>query len=248
MYLGTYFRVPVYLHWSGKLQIILVTLFVANQTLIIHPDWTIAAALCGILAATGLMVTVIIHELGHAVAAQYAGGSCSAIHYHFLGGVALLADVHGLKSADKYGLMALAGPFTNMAMVLLIAIAIICRMMLTPELTFLEQIENFGVFWTVMCWLVVANLDMIVFNLLPLLPLDGGRATYAVLWQVSGSRKMSMIAAAGMTTLGAPLLFVAALNFYQAGWFYQFTVWHMGFISLAMVAMAWLEAAHMWRS
>jgi len=248
MYLGTFFRVPVYLHWSGMLQIALVTIFVGHQTSLIHPDWTIQAAMCGVLIALGLMVTVIIHELGHAVAAQYAGGSCSAIHYHFLGGVALLADIHDLRSPDKYGLMALAGPFTNMAMVLLIAIAIIFRMMLTPELTFVEQLENFGLFWTFMCWMVIANLNMIAFNLLPLLPLDGGRATYAALWQVSGSRKASMVVAAGMTTLGMPMLFTIAFYAYMEGWVLQFTVWEIGALGFLLTAGAWSETLHIWRS
>ena len=151
-----------------------------------------------VLVAIGLGVllgvSVLAHELGHCVAARMLGIEVVAVRLYLLGGVSELAT--GPVGARDEALVAAAGPAVSGVLA--------------------------GAFWLallpttggtigalVLLLLALSNLVIAVFNLLPALPLDGGRVLRAGIWGVTGSRRAGTVAA----VVGG-LVLAAAL----AGW------------------------------
>lgn len=123
-----------------------------------------------------LFTTVLIHELGHALAARSVGGSASSILLWPLGGLAYVAHDRGPK-ADVW--VSVAGPLTHLPMIGI--------WLLAAFLTYHDKTDSFSIdinqiypeenLGHAICaasfWL---NISLLVFNLfLPAYPLDGGR-------------------------------------------------------------------------
>ena len=114
----------------------------------------------GALAAIGLFTSVLIHELGHAVAARLYGVKTLEIRLWFLGGVARLDEMPRARGAEA--VVAVAGPVTSVV----IGLALWWSLPLV--------IEQPGVA-LVVSYLAITNVALALFNMLPALPLDGGR-------------------------------------------------------------------------
>jgi Zn-dependent protease len=120
----------------------------------------------GIIAAVGLFTSVLIHELGHAFTARLFDVEVEGITLWFLGGVAQFPEMP--KERGREAVVAIAGPITS---ILLAA--------------------GFYLLWTVPDWgapalfvasyLTITNAALAVFNMLPALPLDGGRVLRSLL-------------------------------------------------------------------
>jgi Zn-dependent protease len=119
--------------------------------------------LLGLLAATGLFLSVLLHELGHALAARRYGIATRRITLWLLGGVAQLERIPQ-EPLKELG-VAVAGPLVSFALALLFWL--------------LRQGEGVAGFLT--HYLALVNLTLGLFNLLPALPLDGGRVFRALL-------------------------------------------------------------------
>jgi Zn-dependent protease/predicted transcriptional regulator len=124
--------------------------------------WTV-----GVVAALGLFVSVLIHELGHSWAALRYGVETESITLWLLGGIASLKSIP--KEWDKEFWIAVAGPTTSFL------VAGVCYLILVAVPTTLSV----PVF--VLGWLAIMNLVLAVFNLLPAFPMDGGRILRALL-------------------------------------------------------------------
>ncbi|MCP4448859.1 MAG: hypothetical protein GY811_26520 [Myxococcales bacterium] len=122
--------------------------------------------LSGIFVVLLAFGSVILHEFGHALTARRLGVNVSAIELHFFGGVAKLTSLP--KSANDEVLIAAAGPVVSFA---LAGIGYL-----------LYAATGLGGF----ALLSAVNLVMALFNLLPTLPMDGGRIFRALL-----SKRMS---------------------------------------------------------
>ncbi len=120
----------------------------------------------GLVAALGLFASVVVHELGHAVTARLYGVQTLEIRLWFLGGVAQFKDIPRRRGAEA--LVALAGPATSLALAALLWIALPAAPFGAPGAT-------------VVGYLAVTNLGLAMFNLLPAIPLDGGRVLRSVL-------------------------------------------------------------------
>lgn len=128
----------------------------------LHPLFTIVLALA---AATGhfleiilLFGLVLIHELGHAAAAKQFGWRVREVQLTPFGGVAV-TDEDGAMPAREEAIVAAAGPAMNAFMI-----------------AFAYAMWGAGVWthaWTI--YFVQANATLLLFNLLPVLPLDGGK-------------------------------------------------------------------------
>lgn len=116
---------------------------------------------------------VALHELGHAIAAMLYGIRTSDITLYPIGGVARLENMPERPLPEI--VVALAGPAVNV----LIAAAI-AAMMTLDGLTPLGGNDGSAItaFWN---QLLVANLMLVVFNLLPAFPMDGGRVLRAAI-------------------------------------------------------------------
>jgi len=116
------------------------------------------------LFVVGLYASVFLHELAHLVAARGFGLRVRSITLHLLGGETAI-DSPSRTPVQEF-VISVVGPLVSLA------IGVVCLY------------NNYG--YAVVAALGWINIVVGVFNLLPGLPLDGGRALRAAIWQVSG--------------------------------------------------------------
>jgi Zn-dependent protease len=122
------------------------------------------------VAALLFFVSVLLHELGHALRARREGVEIEGITLWLFGGVATLRGVW--QSAGAEFRIAVAGPLVTVALTaLFLAAALVVG---------LQEVDG------VVAWLGFVNLSLLVFNLIPAVPLDGGRILHAGLWHLRG--------------------------------------------------------------
>jgi len=170
--LGTLFDIPVYLHWTFFLLLAFVAFsraFVAGA----------GAALGGVLFVSAIFGCVVLHEFGHALAARRYGIRTRDVTLLPIGGVARLER---MPDDPRHELVvALAGPAVNVAIAGLLG----AWLFVTGGGTFTAQ-------------LLSVNLALVVFNMLPAFPMDGGRVLRALM-----ARRMSYVHATDLAaTIG----------------------------------------------
>jgi Zn-dependent protease/CBS domain-containing protein len=124
-----------------------------------------------IVAAVLFFASLLGHELGHAFVAQREGMEIEGITLWLFGGVAKFKGT--FPSAGAEFRIAIAGPLVSLALGL--AFSLVAWAAGLPE-----ELDG------VAAWLGYINLALLVFNLLPALPLDGGRVLRSALWQAKG--------------------------------------------------------------
>lgn len=137
----------------------------------------------GLLAALLLFVSVLLHELSHSVAARRYGIPVSGITLHVFGGVSQME-----REPDRPGVefvVAIVGPLTSLAIAAVLALAT-ASLPLPPAAA------------AVLRYLIVVNVAVGLFNLVPGFPLDGGRLLRAGLWKAKGNLQW----ATRMATMG----------------------------------------------
>ena len=135
-----------------------------------RPAWEYAAM--GVIATACFFTSLVLHELGHALQARREGVQIEGITLWLFGGVAKFAG--RFPSAGAEFRIAIAGPLVTLALGLSFAAAAA----IWPQP---------GAVRAVLLWLAYINLALLVFNLLPAMPLDGGRVLRSALWARSGS-------------------------------------------------------------
>lgn len=121
----------------------------------------------GTLSAVGLFVSVTIHELGHSYAARRYGLTIESITLWILGGMAALSEVP--REWDREFWIAIAGPATSV----LVGAGCYVGLLATPA--------SLPIVRFVVGYLAIVNLILVMFNLLPAFPMDGGRILRALL-------------------------------------------------------------------
>ncbi|MEI2702954.1 MAG: site-2 protease family protein [Baekduia sp.] len=198
-------------------------------------EWIPSASqgeLFGLAAAAALAfsASVALHELGHALTARRFGIDVIGIDLWVLGGFTHLSREP--ERAREEFLIAAAGPAVNVVLValclLLTAAAAPDGMSLTEALAGTETDSALVVLGS---WLALINGGLLLFNLLPGYPLDGGRMAQAVIWKLTGSRGRAtrLTGIAGRTfglliaTGGLVLLWtsdsIAGFSLMLLGWF-----------------------------
>ena len=155
-----------------------------------------------IVAALLFFSSLLLHELGHALEARREGMHIDGITLWLFGGVAKFRGIFPSAWAELR--IALAGPLVSL---------VLGAAFIGAALAYSGAREAD----TVLAWLGEINIVLLVFNLLPALPLDGGRVLRSVLWGVRGDfLSATRVAAAIGRAFGA--LFVAgglALVFFE---------------------------------
>jgi Zn-dependent protease/CBS domain-containing protein len=124
-----------------------------------------------IVAAFFFFLSILLHEFGHALQARREGIEIDGITLWLFGGVARFKGAW--KTAGAEFRVAIAGPLVSLVLgVLFVLIALI------PGLP--ESVD------AVAAWLGYINLSLLVFNLIPAQPLDGGRVLHSALWRYKG--------------------------------------------------------------
>jgi Zn-dependent protease/predicted transcriptional regulator len=162
-----------------------------------NPGLSDAAYIAMALAAAGLFfVSLLAHELGHAATARREGMAIEGITLWLFGGVARFKGMFPSAGAELR--IALAGPAVSLVIGVGCTLAAWAFQLPSP-------VDG------VLAWLGYVNLVLLLFNLLPALPLDGGRVLQAVLWQRRGDFARATGLAAGVGRAFALLLIVGGL-------------------------------------
>jgi Zn-dependent protease len=172
---GRLLGIPLWIHASWFLVLGLVVWAVTDEYGVVLPRIPLVERLA-MAAVTGVafFACLAVHEVAHAVVARRFGVQVRGITLFMLGGV---AEIEGeLPSPGSEFAVALAGPATSIAIGSTMAL-------LSSGAAALGWSGVEGVAFT----LAVVNLGVAVFNLVPGLPLDGGRILRAAIWRRTGS-------------------------------------------------------------
>jgi Zn-dependent protease len=162
-----------------------------------------------IVAAVLFFVSLQLHELGHALVARREGVEIEGITLWLFGGVAKFKGM--FPSAGAEFRIAVAGPIVSLGIgVFFVLIALVGDL---PE-----AVDG------VVGYLGYINLVLLVFNLIPALPLDGGRVLRSILWQTKGDFRWATNVAAEVARvfaylfIGLGLAEVFFLNSFAGVW------------------------------
>jgi Zn-dependent protease len=146
------------------------------------------AYLLALASALLFFASILLHELGHAFVALRHGIGISGITLWMFGGVARLD-----RDSDSPGTefkVAIAGPAVT---AVIVAICAGIGVLLTGpgefrEAALTEESTDTSAIAALIVWLGSINLLVLIFNLVPAFPLDGGRIARAIAWRVTGNR------------------------------------------------------------
>jgi len=192
-HLFTFKGIHVFLHWSW---------FLAAMILIQHPigNYRGNAYLCWIFEYVALFGIVLMHEFGHALACKSVGGDAHEIILWPLGGVAFVSPPQR-PGATLWSIA--AGPLVNVA---LVPVWEIVRIIMETS-GFAMGAPNS---YLLLLAIRRINLGLLIFNLMPVYPLDGGQILRSLLWFPFG-RARSLLVASIVGFLGVGALVVIAI-------------------------------------
>jgi len=181
---------------------------IAGIDLYVHSTFLLLLLFTGVLTAGPFLILVfscvLLHELGHALMARRFGIETADITLYPIGGVARLNRIPKAPRAEF--LIALAGPAVNF---FIVATLLVLG-------TALNSIGSHPLLDEVVNWLILINLSLGLFNLIPAFPMDGGRVLRAGLSGWLGRARATSIAA----TIGR-ILAIAFGAFSLFGWMFD---------------------------
>ncbi|MEU1291452.1 site-2 protease family protein [Streptomyces sp. NPDC005840] len=196
--MGRPFGVPVYVAPSWFLVAALITWVFGGQLERVLPELGAARYLVSLFFAVAFYASVLVHELAHTVAALRFKLPVRRIQLQFFGGVSEIE-----KEAETPGrefVLAFVGPLLSLVLSGVFYLALL-------------PVEPGTVPGVLLAGLMISNLIVAAFNLLPGLPLDGGRMLRAVVWKITGKPMSGTVAAAWVgralavsVLIGLPLL------------------------------------------
>ncbi len=207
--------IPIYVDLSWLIILALLTLTFAQAFPILMHDYLGAVPpqqpwmywVMGLITAVAFFVCILLHELGHALVGRAEGTPISGITLFLFGGVAELGEEP--TSAGYEFLMAAAGPLVS----LLLAVA----------LGFLAGAGDL-LHWPptlvlILGYLAFINGMVLVFNLIPAFPLDGGRILRSILWGILGDLRSATYWSALCGRLFAGILIaIGVVQFFWGNW------------------------------
>lgn len=174
---------------------------------------TLSGAVFGVALMALLFVCVTLHELGHSLVAKVFGIPVRQIVLLPLGGIAEIT-----KNPEKplhELLIAVAGPLVNGVIAILLLAALgfsAAPQMLTGHGMLPGEMSNTPSLTTLLSWLLMANVSLALFNLIPAFPLDGGRVFRALMAMFIGYPRATRLASASGQFIAIILGIYAVLN------------------------------------
>ncbi|MGW7042761.1 site-2 protease family protein [Streptomyces avermitilis] len=196
--MGRPFGVPVYVAPSWFLVAALITWVFGGQLDRVLPELGAARYLVSLFFAVAFYASVLIHELAHTVAALRFKLPVRRIQLQFFGGVSEIEKE--TETPGREFVLAFVGPLLSLILAGIFYLA-------------MQTVDRGTVPGVLVAGLMISNLIVAAFNLLPGLPLDGGRMLRAVVWKITGKPMSGTIAAAWVgralavaVLIGLPLL------------------------------------------
>jgi len=149
----------------------LISVLLAPQVERVQPGLGFGKYVAGVVFAIVLYLSVLVHEAAHALMARHYGHPVSSITLHFLGGATAM-EGEARRPREEFWI-AVVGPLASIA----IGVAAFGLWFVTPGGLIQMTVEG----------LIGANLLVGVLNLVPGLPLDGGRVLKAIVWGIGGN-------------------------------------------------------------
>ncbi len=193
---------PIYLDLSWFAIVVLISWSLASRIFPTQVEglspgqyWTM-----GVLGALGLFASILAHELGHAVVARRFDLPMRGITLFIFGGVAEMTKEPPSAKAEFF--VAIAGPIVSVLVsAACFAIAMFSGPAMPPSVS--------AVIW----YLATINAVVVVFNLIPAFPLDGGRVLRSILWHFTGNLRWATKVASSLgSAFGVYLIVFGFLN------------------------------------
>lgn len=170
----------------------LIALIMAPRVEQVRPGLGVGTYVAGFAFAVVLYGSVLLHEASHAVMARRYGYAVGSITLHFLGG---MTAIEGEARRPRHEFwIAVVGPLTSLA----VGVVALGLWFVVPEGLLLLAVEG----------LAGANLLVGILNLVPGLPLDGGRVLRAAVWGATGNANRATVIAAWGGRVVAGLAFL----------------------------------------
>jgi Zn-dependent protease len=185
-----------------------------------HPEWSSALALgVGLAAAVSFTLSILVHELSHALVGRIFSIPIHSITLFIFGGAANMEEEP--RSARSEFLMAGVGPLTSLVIGALCFAATWQPLSEALASGSSATFSHLGPASTLLLWLGPTNFVLAVFNLIPAFPLDGGRLLRSTVWAATGrlDRATSLAAYTGrafawaLIALGASMLLGAHIPY-----------------------------------
>ena len=169
------FGITVFLHWAWFIIFLYIYELQMSSHIFTNPSWYVVVVL-------SLFAIVLIHEFGHALACRSVGGKAERIVLFPLGGIAFVQPPWR-PGAMLWSIV--AGPLVN---VLLIPVTI---GLYSVAQGFFPRDSDAVKYFRI---LIFINQGLLIFNILPIYPLDGGKIFWSILWFFLGDARALKIA------------------------------------------------------
>lgn len=167
--LGRILGIPVGVNYSWFIIFALITVTLGGQFAYVYPEWlTTVHYIAGIITSLLFFLSVLLHELGHSFAAKQKGIKVRAITLFIFGGVAQITREPDRPMTEFY--IAIMGPVVSIALAGLFWVLSVVFQPISEVVVAITQ------------WLARINFILVVFNMIPGFPLDGGRVFRAIVW------------------------------------------------------------------
>ena len=207
-------RIAVDFSWFIVLFLIIFWLSGFYRDVLNTDQGATAPYLLAVASAVLFFASILLHELGHAFVAARNGIEVSSITLWMFGGVARLERDSDTPATEFK--IAVAGPLVTAAIVAVCAIiglALAGGDQVRHAALTQENTQTSGIAAMVV-WLGSINLLVLVFNLVPAFPLDGGRMARAIAWWRTGSRNTGTRFAATLGEWFGLFLILAGLGYF----------------------------------
>lgn len=198
--IGSYSNIGVYIHWT----FLLLLFWVGGNSFFDGSSINAIAEEIGFLLM--VFLCVLLHEFGHALSAARYGIRTKDITLLPIGGLARLEKIPERPWHEL--VVAIAGPAVNVGIILILAVVMYFGKGLPLGLDIFRLESN-----SFVVNLLLVNISLVVFNMIPAFPMDGGRILRSLL-----AMKLSKVKA---TLIAARIGQLISFGFVIVGWFYN---------------------------
>jgi Zn-dependent protease len=183
------FGIRIGVDWGWFLTLFLVIIWLSPSFRSALGSSSGVAYLTTVISALLFFGSLIVHELGHALVARRQGIEVRNIQLFLFGGLTQMS--REARTPSEEFKIAVAGPLATLFMVLVFAgidLAIVGPNLLWDAIRLTPNIKLTPVLLS-LSWLLLMNVIVLIFNLVPAFPLDGGRIVRAGVWRATGDKQ-----------------------------------------------------------